>query len=315
MDFSNRKILVIGDIILDEYIEGTVTRISPEAPIPILDKKQTYYRLGGATNVAKNLKSLGANVWIIGRIGEDNGGEIIKKLLVDEGINIDLLVHSPEVPTIVKTRFICDNHTLLRVDYEDKRSLGIEFTNTLIEDFERHVKYFDAIIISDYRKGMVNSKWVKHLCEMNKAYDKIITVDTHAKSLESFRGVTCVTPNRKELEEMVYPQRVPDVENAILAAQDLIKQYDLKSMLVTLSEQGLVSVTSDHAEHVPVACKDIVDVTGAGDTVIAVYTLALAAGYSPVQAARIANKAAGIVITKMGTATVTLEELCKDGKI
>lgn len=314
MDFSNRKILVIGDIILDEYIEGTVTRISPEAPVPILDKKQTYYRLGGATNVAKNLKSLGANVWIIGRIGEDSGGEIIKKLLVDEGINIDLLVHSPEVPTIVKTRFICDNHTLLRVDYEDKRSLGIEFTNTLIEDLDRHVKLFDAIIISDYKKGVVVSKWVRHLCELKQQYGKIVTVDTHSTNVEAFRGATCITPNRTELEAMSYPCRVPDVENAVMAARNLMREYQIESFLVTLSEVGLVSVTPNTEKYIPATCKELVDVTGAGDTVIAAYTLALTAGYTPADAAALANKAAGIVVSKMGTATVTLEELC-NGKV
>jgi rfaE bifunctional protein kinase chain/domain len=308
-DFSEKKILVIGDIILDQYIFGNVNRLSPEAPILILDRTGEEYRLGGATNVARNLKSLGANVWIIGRIGEDPAGGIVKNLLMDEGINVDLLVHCPEVPTIVKTRFVSGNHQLLRVDYEDKVSLGVEFTNTLIEDLDRHVKLFDAIIISDYKKGVVVSKWVRHLCELKQQYGKIVTVDTHSTNVEAFRGATCITPNRTELEAMSYPCRVPDVENAMMAARNLMREYQIDSFLVTLSEAGLVSVTPNTEKYIPATCKELVDVTGAGDTVIAAYTLALTAGYTPADAAALANKAAGIVVSKMGTATVSIEEL------
>lgn len=236
-------------------------------------------------------------------------GGIVKNLLLDEGINVDLLVHSPEVPTIVKTRFVSGNHQLLRVDYEDKVSLGVEFTDTLIEDLDRHVKLFDAIIISDYRKGVVVSKWVRHLCELKQQYKKIVTVDTHSKNVETFRGATCITPNRAELEEMVYPCRVPDVENAVVAARGLMKDYNIDSFLVTLSEAGMVIVTPEMEKHIPATCKELIDVTGAGDTVIATYTLALASGYSPIDAAVLANKAAGIVVSKMGTATVSIEEL------
>jgi rfaE bifunctional protein kinase chain/domain len=310
MDFTDKKLLVIGDIILDEYIEGTVTRISPEAPIPILDKKKHYYRLGGATNVARNLKSLGANVWIIGRIGEDAGGEQVKHLLSEERINIDLLLHNSTIPTIVKTRFVGGGQQLLRVDYEDRTEINKDpnFMEAFNMDLEQHMKYFDGIILSDYNKGVVVPEIIQHISCLQHQYQKVVTADTHKTDWNLFKGFTCLTPNRIEFQQQC---REPLTDLKVLSryATKLREKYGLEQLMVTLSEEGILLVTEDGQKHLPVQKKDIVDVTGAGDTVIAVYTLGLTAGLNPYDAVALANKAAGVVVSKMGTATVTPEEL------
>lgn len=310
MDFTDKKLLVIGDVILDEYIEGNVTRISPEAPIPILDKKKQYYRLGGATNVARNLRSLGANVWIIGRIGDDPAGECVKNLLTLDDIHVDLLLKDQNLPTIVKTRFVADNQQLLRVDYEDRVSVyeNEEFREALDMDLDRHMKYFDAIIISDYNKGVVVPEIIQHISCLQHQYQKVVTADTHKTDWNLFRGFTCLTPNKVEFQKLCsWP--IPDLKTLARYGEELRLRYDLEQLLVTLSEEGMLLITREGHQYLPVEKKDIVDVTGAGDTVIAVYTLALAAGMKPYDAVALANKAAGIVVSKMGTATVKPEEL------
>ena len=170
IDFSGKNILVIGDIMLDEYIEGNITRLSPESPTPILNKTKHYYRLGGASNVAKNLSSLGANVWMIGRIGKDKNGNIITDLLLKEKINIELLLTDINIPTITKTRFVTENEQLLRVDKEDKTSIENNsiLCDVLFEDLNRHLYLFDAIIISDYDKGMIYPDLLKLLSNFTK---------------------------------------------------------------------------------------------------------------------------------------------------
>lgn len=311
MDFSNQKILVIGDIILDEYIEGSVTRISPEAPIPILNKKKQYYRLGGATNVAENLSSLGAQVWLIGRIGDDHAGLVIKNLLRLSKINIDLLMKDPEIPTTVKTRFISDNHQLLRVDYEDKTSVeeSPTFKEALPLDLDRHMKYFDALIISDYNKGVVFPGLLQHISYCQKKYNKVLIADTHKTDISLFKGFTCLTPNLAEFRRFCGWQG-RGLTRLARYGEHIRSKYELKQLLITMSAEGMLLLTEVGSEYIPVIKKEIVDVTGAGDTVIAVYSLGLSSGLSPLAAAKLANKAAGIVVSKMGTATVIPEELC-----
>jgi len=308
MDFTNKKILVIGDIILDTYIEGTVSRISPEAPIPILDKKRGYHRLGGATNVARNLSSLGAKVWIIGRIGNDKAGRIVKNLLDEANINVDLLLCDSNLPTTLKTRYLANNQQLLRVDLEDTTPVTYnpEFKECLMEDLERHFKYFDAIIVSDYNKGMITPTLLFEITELQEKYQKILTGDTKSKHWNLFQGFTCLTPNLKEYKDA---QGVSSLENIKNNSRAVRGRFRLKQLLITLSEKGLLLVTENNTKHIPVKSQQFVDVTGAGDTVIAVYTLALTYGYGPEEAAELANIAASKVINKIGTATLKPEEL------
>jgi len=312
IDFSNQKILVIGDVILDEYIEGSVTRVSPEAPIPILDKKKQYYRLGGATNVARNLSSLGAKVWLIGRIGDDPAGLVIKNLLSLSKINIDLLMKDTTVPTSIKTRFISENHQLLRVDYENKTSVeeNLEFKEALHANLDRHMRYFDAIIISDYNKGVVYPELLQHISCLQKQYKKIVTADTHKTDLELFRHFTAITPNLTEFAILGKDKYSHEINQLKFRGAVIRTTYELETLLITMSSQGVCLFSDDGVNHLSAEKQDIVDVTGAGDTVIAVYTLALSVRMKPLDAAKLANKAAGIVVSKMGTAVVTPEELC-----
>lgn len=321
MNFTDKKILVIGDIILDEYIEGNVTRISPEAPIPILDEKKRYLKLGGAANVACNVKSLGANVWITGGIGsKDQAGKDIIRLLSEQKINVDLLFKQDEIHTIRKTRFLANQQQLLRVDLEDKDSMGnYPYCREIIDiDLDRHFKYFDAVIISDYNKGVIFPDLLKHISELNKNYKTILVADTHKSDPKLFSGFTAITPNKKEAEGLI-GKSLNNIKDYIQAAKQLSEENYIDQIILTLSEQGMLLYDKNNISKMPLNTyhletdfKELVDVTGAGDTVVAVYTLALSIGKTPFEAARLANKAAGITVSKLGTAYVTIEELFND---
>jgi rfaE bifunctional protein kinase chain/domain len=314
MLFEPKKVLVIGDIILDQYVSGEVSRISPEAPIPILDKQKTYYKLGGAANVAMNLKMLGASVWIIGRIGSDSEGEIVKRLLSENDINVDLLVKDEYLPTTIKTRFMSGTHQLLRVDRESKESLdnNPDFVESLDTDLERHFKYFDAIIVSDYNKGVVCFKLLQKLRDLQYQYAKILVGDTKKTDLNLFRHFTCLTPNKSEFEKMIGKQiDTKWLNEELVKHTEIIKEkYSINQMLVTLSEDGMFARNYSECLRIPAVPKEVVDITGCGDTVTAVLTLALACDYIFFSAVRLANQAAGIVVSKTGTAYVTQEDLC-----
>lgn len=305
MPFREKNILVIGDAILDEYISGSVSRISPEAPIPILEYKTTEYRLGGCLNVARNLVSLGANVWVICRIGDDKAGGLIIQELSQAGINIDLLLRDPSLPTTVKTRFVAGGHHMLRMDNENKAPLSLESVKTVSEDLSRHWRYFDGVIVSDYCKGLVSKELLEEIRLIQEREPKTLIGDTHSKHLMDFRGFTCLTPNKKEFSQL-FPGVVVYENSSI---QTVLEQYRIDHLLVTLSEDGMLLCMKEQSTIIPAQHTNVVDITGCGDTVIATYTLALTSGYSCIDAAYLANKAAGIVAKKYGTATVTLKEL------
>lgn len=309
MDFTKLKVLVIGDVMLDEYVDGTVTRISPEAPVPILNKQNSYYRLGGATNVAKNVKALGANVWLIGRIGNDVPGAVIKHELQEAGIISEFLMKDCTLPTTVKTRFMSGQYPLLRVDSEDKKSVGnTPFAEDLLASLDRHMRYFDVIIISDYEKGVVFPELLKEISLLQSDLKKIVTADTHKTDMSLFKNFTSLKPNQIELSRIV-KQPVENWKDAERFVEFLIDTYGFDNLLVTLGADGLYYGSRTEKGYLPAEKRDIIDVTGAGDTVIAVYSVALAAGYTIREAAKLANKAAGIVVSKLGTATISIEEL------
>jgi len=309
-DFSKFKILVVGDIILDEYVYGTFTRMSPEAPIPLLNKTHKKHILGGASNVALNLTTLGAQTWIMGRIGNDFNGEIIKHLLSEKKINIDLLIKDKCVPTTTKTRFITNTQQLLRVDKEDTTPLNKtgHYEKILDLDLDRHLQYFDAVIISDYNKGVVFPELIQHICDINKKYQKILIADTKKKDLNLFKNFTALAPNRGEFEQMVN-KTFKSISDLGFAAIKVTQTHNIQNMLVTLGDQGICCADENTFSVLPAEQKNVVDVTGCGDTVTAVYTLGLLQGLSMVSATKLANDAAGIVVTKFGTATVTPQEL------
>jgi len=304
---NKKNILVIGDLMLDKYVRGSVSRISPEAPVPILNKQSGEYKLGGCANVAKNLTALGSNVWIIGKIGKDIAGTQVIKLLQENKINTNLLIADKKVITTKKTRYIADNQHLLRVDREH-----ICFNNFKLEEVKenliRHVKYFDAIIVSDYNKGMINEELAVFIGKLALKEDKIITVDTKKRDISCFSNYTSITPNLKELEN-IFKTKLYDYKDSFELAKELLVMFKFNNVLITLSENGLFYTDDINSTHLKAEKKEIVDVTGCGDTVISTFTLALANGLSLHESACIANVAAGIVALKSGAESCSLDEL------
>ncbi|OMH41049.1 D-glycero-beta-D-manno-heptose-7-phosphate kinase [Desulfurobacterium indicum] len=307
--FKGKKILVIGDLIVDEYIFGKVERISPEAPVPIVEAKNTTAKPGGAANVAVNLKTLGADPFILGVVGKDEKGNLLKKILNEKGINTSLLIEDETRPTTVKTRIIAGSQQLLRVDWESRKYLDKKILLKIIEEFQEDFRNFDGIIISDYGKGVITKELLKAAAEVKKS-GKIVTLDPKERNFHFYHDITAMTPNMKETYQAtgIYPKTEEEAE---IAGKKLIEKFKLDFALITRSEKGMSLVKKDKSYHIPAKAKQVYDVTGAGDTVIAVLTLSLVAGEAPEKAAEIANIAGGIVVGKLGTAAVKPEEIAK----
>jgi len=325
--FKNKSIFVIGDLILDQHIKGNVHRISPEAPVPIvLQEGPPTYAPGGAANVANNLKTLGANVALVGYIGDDPEGEIFLKELQRRKITTrGIFIHNT-APTTIKTRIIAQHQQMLRLDREKVQTSQTQDLHKKIINFVRnHITLFDAIIVSDYGKGMITAPLLAEVCQLAQEKKKIITVDPKVEHFVYYRGVTAITPNQSETENairnLIITQRdrrqlalisdkLSSYEDIVAAGTQLLRFLNLESLLITLGDEGMCLFEKDKDPvHIHTKAREVFDVTGAGDTVIAVFTLGLAAGASKLKAADLANYAAGVVVGKMGTATVTREEL------
>lgn len=325
--FKRKKILVIGDVILDEHIHGTVSRISPEAPVPIvLQQGEPTYSPGGAANVANNLRSLGARVTLLGRIGKDAQGKVLLATLRKFGLPAKGIFADPTVPTIVKTRIMAHHQQVLRLDREKGNSPLNDKPLLKVKAFlERNLSQYDGIIVSDYGKGLISKDLVEFLCELACAKNKIITVDPKVEHFSYYQGVTAITPNRKEAENAIRDikithsashklglnsDRLESLSDVERAGLQLLKFLRLESLLITLGEEGMcVFEKGKTPTRIHTRAREVFDVTGAGDTVIAVFTLALSAGATKFQAADLANYAAGIVVGKMGAVPVSREEL------
>jgi len=325
--FRQKKILVIGDVILDEHIRGSVSRISPEAPVPIvLQEGESTFSPGGAANVAHNLKSLGAKVTLVGRIGNDSQGKTFLASLKKSGIQTKGIFKDPAVPTIVKTRIMAHHQQVLRLDREKNTKVLSEKLFAKLQNFlQKNIHQYDAVIVSDYGKGLISRELIESLCRLTREKNKILTVDPKVEHFSYYEGVTSITPNRKEAENAIRNIKIThsashklglnsdcletlaDVEQA---GQQLLKFLRLESLLVTLGEEGMyIFEKGKKPIQIHTRAQEVFDVTGAGDTVIAVFTLALSAGATKFQAADLANYAAGIVVGKMGAVPVTREEL------
>jgi D-glycero-beta-D-manno-heptose-7-phosphate kinase len=325
-NFKNANILVVGDLILDEFIWGTVDRISPEAPVPVVLQKKRSYMPGGAANVANNLRSLGCRVAIAGKIGDDAEGKLLLSEMKKRGVNSDGVVIDKNTPTIVKTRIIAQHQQVVRVDREAV-GLSADSTQEISDHILKHLDKFDALIIEDYGKGVINPGLLDMICPAARKLNKIISVDPKEEHFDYYRGVTVITPNRKEAENAVQHLKIKDTENKFKihtarlsgdkeidsAGKELLRYLDLQAVLITLGEKGmrLFEKGKDKPVHIDTVAQEVFDVSGAGDTVIATLTLALASGASKLTAAHLANFAAGIVVGKVGVATVTPQELLK----
>lgn len=314
--FPKMTLLVVGDIMLDEFIWGRVKRISPEAPVPVVEVDRETSYPGGAANVARNLREFSEAVHLLGQIGTNAHGLQLKGLLAGDGIRLDCLVEDPAYQTIVKTRIIARNQQVVRVDREKKTGLTPLQSAQALAQIDHLLDGIDGIIIEDYAKGLLDQNLVDAIVTKARAAGKVVTVDPNPNNRLSWNGVSAIKPNRSEAFAAAgLPQTDPidpPTEDAALleAGKVLLEHWNTKSLLVTLSEQGIMLFQKEGAPfHIPTLAQEVFDVSGAGDTTIALFTLALCAGASPTEAADIANHAAGIVVGKLGTATVTAAEL------
>jgi len=299
---SRVRLLVVGDVMLDRYWFGEVNRISPEAPVPVVKVERQEERLGGAANVARNATSLGAVTALLSVVGDDDAGRTLCRLLeegqIDAGLHID-----PDLDTIVKLRVIGRQQQLLRIDFETPPSH--EILQAKLADFERRVADADVVVLSDYGKGGLT-----HIAEMiriARAADKPVLVDPKGDEWEKYAGATVITPNRGELKQVIGSWKTE--EELAIKAHRLRGELGLEALLVTRSEEGMTLFTDGETHHQAALAREVYDVSGAGDTVIATLAVMVAAGAEWGEAIRVANIAAGIVVGKLGTAVVTRDEI------
>lgn len=303
---ARKRILVAGDLILDEFVWGKVDRISPEAPVPVVHVTGETWYPGGAANVARNLREFTTSVSIAGSTGADDNGQRLRGLLEKQGIALDGLVTDRSRPTIVKTRVIARNQQLVRVDREISGEPGPRLIAKAVAHIEKAVAGADAVIVADYAKGYLQQSVADAISQVAGAMRKIVTVDPSPQNPIVWRGVTAIKPNRAEA------LRVTGMSNSGPGeiGKRLLELWDTPTVLLTLGEDGMMLFERGRKPfHTPTRAREVFDVSGAGDTAIAVFTLALCAGASPAEAAELANVASGIVVGKVGTAVVSREEL------
>ncbi|HEX5790456.1 MAG TPA: PfkB family carbohydrate kinase [Luteolibacter sp.] len=307
------KLLVIGDLILDHYIWGDVHRISPEAPVPVVHATRDTHTAGGAANVAHNLSSLRAQTALIGALGQDGHGDTLLEILGAAGIDTSGCLRLGHAPTIVKTRVIVRTQQLCRIDREASRaSYGVALTPETGAMLEAAIRRADAIIVSDYAKGLISQELLDRVCALAAQHGKWLAVDPKPARHLDFKGVGLITPNRHEalelagLPEPCFGEAYPLEE----ACRLICARYEPKTLVITLGADGMaVCQNGKILKVLPTSAREVFDVSGAGDTVIATLSAALAAGADPLSAAAFANLAAGIVVSKVGTATPLPEEL------
>ena len=302
LNLQSKKILVIGDLMLDRYIIGPTTRISPEAPVPIVKAESTQERLGGAANVALNLAALGCSVTLLGAVGFDEAAQIIKQKLIQDNIQHELLVVK-DFNTTVKLRVLSQNQQLLRVDSEN--FLPASASLQLVEIIEKHLVEVDLVVLSDYNKGVLQH--APELIDLIKKYNLPIVVDPKQADMQVYAGVTLLKPNLHEFSKFV--GNCDDLPERIKRACELRHQLNLESLVLTMGSAGILVVTKDAHSLIPAKKTDVYDVTGAGDTVCALFAMGIANKLDLAVIARIASVAASLVIKKVGTASVTMLEL------
>lgn len=306
-ELKNRKILVIGDLILDHYIWGKVNRISPEAPVPIVEVTDENFLLGGASNVAHNIAALGGHVTLAGVAGDDRGGEILRKMLAEKGIECGGVFWSSR-PTTVKTRVIAHSQQMVRFDREDSARVEGKVLKGLVDFIHSETSIHDSVIISDYRKGVISSDLVREVLRKTRPKNIFVAVDPKVGHFHCYKNVSLITPNVSEAS-IASGIEIRDEKSLLRAGKTLLRKIPCDAVLITRGEHGMSLFTKDKVVHIPTAAKNVYDVTGAGDTVIAAFALSHAAGADMTESAVIANHAAGIVVGEVGTAVVTPEKL------
>ncbi|HEY2568110.1 MAG TPA: bifunctional ADP-heptose synthase [Candidatus Udaeobacter sp.] len=313
---SSRRITVIGDLMLDEFVWGKVGRISPEAPVPVVEVTGESFYPGGAANVARNLREFTEGVAIIGLLGKDRSGQQLRELLSEQKIDTSNAVEEAAFQTIVKTRIIARHQQVVRVDREKFAGPSASQIAQLAVAVRKNISETDAIIFEDYGKGFLSTDLVTQIAEPARSAGKIVAADPNPRNLVEWRGLTVIKPNRSEAfhaagvtssDPDIAPPQDPDLKRT---GETLLKKWKTENVLITLGEQGMMLFQERETPHyIPTKAREVFDVSGAGDTAIALFTLGLACGATPTEAAEMANHASAVVVSKLGTATVTRDEL------
>ena len=313
---ASRRIMVIGDLMLDEFVWGKVGRISPEAPVPVVEVTGESFYPGGAANVARNLREFVDEVAVIGMLGNDRSGRQLQKLLSEQKIDTSSAIEDETFCTIVKTRIIALHQQVVRVDREKIATPSKAQIAKAVAAVQDSIKKTDAVIFEDYGKGFVTSELVTQIAREAANAGKIVAADPNPRHAVDWRGVTIVKPNRAEAflsagipwrDTDEAPEKDADLKRA---GEALLKKWETQYVLITLGEHGMMLFQKDDAPHyIRTKARQVFDVSGAGDTAIALFTLGLVCGATPIEAAEIANHASAVVVSKLGTATVTRDEL------
>ncbi|MBI3292446.1 MAG: D-glycero-beta-D-manno-heptose-7-phosphate kinase [Elusimicrobia bacterium] len=308
--FPGRRILVVGDLMLDRFLWGEVSRISPEAPVPIVQLVRETYAPGGTGNVVTNLAALGASVTLVGVVGTDPEGQELVRLFERQGVHTEGIVREASWPTIQKSRVIAHHQQLVRLDRELSTGLPPVVQERLLNAVRLCLPTAEVVILSDYGKGVLVPRILRTAIRLAHRQGCPILVDPKVEHFLRYRGVTCVTPNLAEAIGGMHLHRLDGDEDLVKLGQKILKRLGCKAVLITRGEKGMTLFQRQRPVlHIPTRAKEVFDVTGAGDTVISVLALAVAAGAPLTLAAELANEAAGIVVGKLGTATTTREEL------
>jgi len=306
--FHGARVLVVGDLMLDRFVYGGVERISPEAPIPVVRVDRSADMPGGAANVARNLADLGARVTLLGVVGEDQSAADLRARIADSPTIEAHLIADPSRPTSVKTRYVADGQQVMRADRESCAPLEAPTARLLCESLEPAISGHDLVVLSDYAKGVLSDEVTRRALDAARAAGKRIIVDPKSRSFAKYRGATLITPNRLELQQ-ASGRDCASLEEVYAASRSLIDDALCECLVVTLGKDGMAVIGRDTALHLPTAARQVFDVCGAGDTVVATLALGLIAGGEVAEAAYLANTAAGLVVAKRGTATVTTGEI------
>ncbi len=307
--FKGKNILVVGDIMLDEYVWGSATRISPEAPVPVVEIRKRTYHPGGAANTVSNILSLGARASLLGIVGKDADGRRLKQILRDGGINTDNIITDSSRPTTSKVRIIAHGQQVMRADQEDASPMNNRIAGRMVKALGKIIGQIDGIAVSDYNKGVISPAFMGNLLTMAKEAGVIVAADIKPPNTECFKGVNIITPNRKEASAIA-EITIKDEESLKEAGKRLRRRLGVEAALITLGEDGmaLFGPGSDFVA-IPALSTQVYDVTGAGDTVLSTLTVALSAGIHYRDAVELANFAAGVVVRKRGTTSVGQDEL------
>ncbi len=311
-NFGKCRILVIGDFILDQFVWGTVKRISPEAPVPVVNVERESFIPGGSLNVANNIRSLKGGVYPCGVLGRDLYGRMLLKTMRRQGIETGGIIYDPDRPTSLKTRVIAHSQQVVRFDREKTEDVSPAMIQKILKFVHERIREVHVVILEDYGKGVMQPHLLREVVRLAKKYKKPVLVDPKEKHFTYYHGVTCITPNRSEAfvgYERTHRMghKTPTLEQV---GWGLMKKLALESVLITLGEDGMALFEKNKKiTRVPTAAREVYDVSGAGDTVIATLALAMAAGAKMQEAAKLSNLAAGIVVAKLGTATVAPAEL------